>query len=188
MDRTARDLDRNPFFPSENQSTFGLTLGTFVTVLIATIVAVGLFVVQLDALASTPHADPAPAPFLDPIGTNAADACATRYVLRFEPVTAIDAPVTDLALARAVLVVTCGGEEPHAVLSADYVADPIGCLIVLASGDGAAPVRDWPPEAFSDPMHPDPLPYGGADPRTLSMIERAADGIAADGIAAEGSV
>ena len=163
MDRTALDLDRNPFFPPERQSTLGLTLGMFATVLVATVVAISLFAVQLDALASTPDEDPAPAPFLDPIGT-------------------------ELALAHAVLVVTCEGEEPHAVLSADCVADPIGCLIVLASGDSAAPVRDWPPEAFGERTHPDPLPYGGADPHTLSMIGRAADGVVADDIAAEGSV
>ena len=180
MDHATRD-DRNPFFPLERRSTLGLTLGMFATVLVATIVAIGLFVVQLDAFASTPDADPAPAPFLDPIGTDGADACATHHVLRFEPVAAIDAPVTDLALARAELVVTCGGEEAHAVLSADCVADPIGCLIVLASGDGAAPMHEVPTEAFGEPMHPDALPYGGADPRTLSMIERDADSTLEEG-------
>ena len=172
MDRTVPHDDRNPFFPPERRSTLGLTLGMFATVLVATIVAVGLFVVQLDAFASTPHADPAPAPFLDPIGTDAVDACTAHHVLRFEPVTAIEAPVTDLALAHAELVVTCDGEEPHAVLSADCVADPIGCLIVLASGN--EPVTELPAEAFSAPMHPDPQPYGGANPDTLSMIERVA--------------
>ena len=181
MDRTVPHDDRNPFFPPERRSTFGLTLSMFATVLVATIVAVGLFVVQLEAFASTPGADPVPAPFLDPIDTSGNDACSTRHVLRFEPVTVIDAPVTDLSLAHAELVVTCGDEEPHAVLSADCVADPIGYLIVLASGDGAAPVRDYPSDAFSDPMHPDPLPYGGADPHTLSIIERVADDIAAEG-------
>ena len=188
MDRTVRDLDRNPFFPPERQATFGLTLGMFVSVLVATIAAIGLFVVQLDAFASTTGADPAPAPFLDPTGPDGTDACPTHHVLRFEPVTAIEVPVTDLSLASAELVVTCDGEGPHTVLSADCVSDPIGCLIVLASGDGTAPVRDYPTEAFGAPMHPDPLPYGGADPHTLSMIGRAADGIVADDIAAEGSV
>ena len=180
MDRTTRD-DRNPFFPPERKSTFGLTLGMSATVLAATIVAIGLFVVQLDAFASTPAAEGTAAPFLDPIETDGAEACAAHHVLRFEPVTAIDAPVTDLALAHAELVVTCDGEEPHAVLSADCMADPIGCLIVLATGDGAAPMHEVPTEAFGEPMHPDPLPYGGADPHTLSMIERAADDIAAEG-------
>ena len=187
MDYATRD-DRNPFFPPERRSTLGLTLGMFATVLVATVVAIGLFVVQLDAFASTPHADLAPTAFLDPIDADGADACAAHHVLRFEPVTATDAPVTDLALARAELVVTCGDEEPHALLSADCVVDPIGCLIVLASGHDPTPVRDLPPEGFGEPMHPDPLPYGGANPRTLSMIGRTADGIVADDIAAEGSV
>ena len=181
MDHIVPDDDRNPFFPPERQSTFGLTLSMFATMLITTVVAIGLFVVQLDAFASTPHADPAPAPFLHPIGTTGDYACGTHHALRFEPVTAIDAPVTDLALAHAELVVTCEEEEPHAVLSADCVVDPIGCLIVLAGGDGAVPVHEYPSEAFGDPMHPDPLPYGGADPHTLSMIKRAVDGIVAEG-------
>ena len=188
MDRTVRDLDRNPFFPPERQSTFGLTLGMFATVLIATIVAIGLFVAQLDAFASTPHAGITSTAFSDPIRMDGTNACATHHVLRFEPVTAVDAPVTDLALARVELVVACEGEEPHAVLSADCGADPIGCLIVLASGDDARPTRQVPLEAFGGAMHPDPLPYGGADLHTLSMIGRAADSIAAKEIAAEGSV
>ena len=103
MDRTVPLDDRNSFFPPERQSTLGLTLGMFGTVLVATIVAAGLFAVQLGAFASTRHADPGPVPFLDPI------------------------------------------------------------------------------EAFGETMHPDPLPYGAADPDALSMIERAADGIAAEG-------
>ena len=188
MDRTVRDFDRNPFIPPASPSTLVLTLGMAATVVVGILVALALFVVQLSVFASTPDATMTKASFFDPIGMNDADDCEKRHVLRFEPAPAIDAPVTDLAFAHAELVATCEGEEPRAVLSADCVADPIGCLIVLAGGDGTAPVRDWLPEAFSDPMHPDPLPYGGADPHTLSMIERAVDGIAADGTVAEGSV
>ena len=181
MHRTVRDLDRNPFFPPARRSTLSLTPSMFATVLTATIVAVGLFVMQLDAFASTPDAVPAPEAFLDPTGPDGTDDCATRHVLRFEPVTAIAAPVTDLALARAELLVTCEGEEPHAVLSANCVVDPIGCLIVLVSVDGVAIMHEVPSEAFGEPMHPNPLPHGGADPHTLSMIERAQGDIAAEG-------
>ena len=180
MDHATRD-DRNPFFPPEHRSTFGLTLGMFATVLVATVVAVGLFVAQLDAFASTPHTGIASTVFSDPIRTDGTDACATHHVLRFEPVTAVDVPVTDLALAHAELVATCKGEEPHAVLSADCMADPVGRLVVLASGNGPAPMREHPTEAFGEPMHSDPLLYGGADPHTLFMIERVADGNLAEG-------
>ena len=180
MDHATRD-DRNPFFPSERQSTLGLTLGMFGTAAIATIVAISLFVAQLDALASTPDVTVAHAPFADPMAMDDADECQTHHALRFAPLAPIDAPVTDVELIAAELIVTCDGEEPHAVLSADCVTDPIGCLIVLASGDGAAPVRDVPSEAFGKPMHPDPLPYGGADPHTLSMIERAASDTLSEG-------
>ena len=165
--------DRNPYFPPERQSTFGLTISVFATVLVCTLVAVGALAVQLDAFASTPTTDTAQTQFVANPPMGSASECGTHHALRFAPVTPIDAPVTDLELVSAELIVTCGAEEPHAVMSTDCVADPIGCLIVLASGN--EPATKLPDEAAGTPMHPDPQPYGGADPDTLSMIERIED-------------
>ena len=173
MDRNLPALDRNPYFPPERQSTFGLTRSVFATVLVCTLVAIGTLSVQLDAFASTPTTDPAAAQFASTLPPKDVSECGTYHTLRFEPASAIDAPVTDLELVSAELIVTCGAEEPHAVMSADCMADPIGCLIVLASGN--EPATELPAEAVGTPLHPDPQPYDGADPDTLSMIERAED-------------
>ena len=172
MDRNLPALDRNPFLPLERQSTFGLTTGVLATVLLCTLVAIGALAVQLDAFASTPTTKLASAQFDADMPMEEATECREHHALRFAPVPAPDAPdapVTDLKLVSAELTVTCEAEEPHAVMSADCVADLIGCLIVLASG--GEPVTELPAEAVGAPMHPDSRPYGGVDPDTLSMIE-----------------
>lgn len=159
-------MDRNPFISAAPHSTVGLTLGVFATVLLATVVAIGALFAQLDAVASTTVVAEAPA-FADLVQAADADACGTHHALRLEPITPVDALVTNLALVETELIVLRDGEEPHAVMSADCVADPVGCLIVSANDDTSMPADAIGAEAVDKPMLPDPA--------TLSMIERVVD-------------
>lgn len=159
-------MDRSPFIPPAPRSTAGLTCGVFVTVLFATFVAIGALFAWLDAFASTTVVAEVPA-FAGHAPARGASECGTHHALRLEPITPVDAPVTDLALVKVELIVLCDGEEPHAVMSADCVADPVRCLIVSASGDASMPADAIKTKAVGEPMHPDPA--------TLSMIERDVD-------------
>ena len=57
----------------------------------------------------------------------------------------------------------------QALVSTDCVADPTGCLIVLASGN--EPIIELPEKAVGTSMHPEPLSCGCAVLDTLSVIE-----------------
>ena len=93
MDRTVPYDDRNPFFPSEQQSTLGLTLSLVLTLLTCTVLAGAMLIAQLDALGPhrshplslSPTSQPAPTNMLRPTLTFDAASSDGRCVVANNP-------------------------------------------------------------------------------------------------------